>query len=248
MSSAVLRALARRVPALDQRCPRPGRPACGTCPDPSARRPTCTRSPPRTACVSTSTSPSCSRSANDPGADRPGGNPRLSGQHVILCTVAAPGEIKWVGCRRGLSGRSLAMGSQALLGEDVQDLLAVPGQLGSPTPFTSGKLASVDGGAAAICRRVASWKITYAGMPCSFATAARQARSRSNTASASGDSSAQDRRPTPGGPRRQRRPSAPPAPRRGRRRGRGASRRNRPAAPRAAPPLRSVSASVPCRP
>ena len=31
MSSAVLRALARRVPALDQAGPRPGRPACGTC-------------------------------------------------------------------------------------------------------------------------------------------------------------------------------------------------------------------------
>ena len=38
----------------------PGRPACGTCPGLSARRPTCTRSPPRPGCVSTSTSASCS--------------------------------------------------------------------------------------------------------------------------------------------------------------------------------------------
>ena len=42
----------------------------------------------------------------------------------------------------------------------------------------------------AIWRSVASWKITYAGTPCSFALAARQARSRSKTAAADGGSSA----------------------------------------------------------
>ena len=60
MSSAVLRALARRVPPWTMRCPRPGRPACGTCPDRSPRRPTCTRSPPGTGCASMSTLASCS--------------------------------------------------------------------------------------------------------------------------------------------------------------------------------------------
>src|SRR5690348_9502006 len=69
----------------------------------------------------------------------------------------------------------------------------------APTPLTPDSSASVDGGAAAMSRRVASWKITYGGMPSSLATDVRHARSRSNTGSASGGSS------TPG------RPGAPPS-------------------------------------
>src|SRR5271166_297491 len=121
----------------------------------------------------------------------------------------------------------------------------------SPTPFTRASSSSVDGGAAAICRRVASWKITYAGMPCSFATAARQPRSRSNTASASGASSACGPGDLPRGV-----PAATPAlapafgprpPRpAGEGAGRAASRRNRTCrSPRSTSALRSVSASVP---
>src|SRR5690349_25075266 len=60
----------------------------------------------------------------------------------------------------------------------------------SPTPLICLSSSSVDGGEAAMSRRVASWKITYGGMPSSLATDVRHARSRSNTGSASGGSSA----------------------------------------------------------
>src|SRR6185437_10074455 len=60
----------------------------------------------------------------------------------------------------------------------------------SPTPLTCLSSSSVDGGEAAMSRRVESWKIMYGGMPSSLATDVRHARSRSNTGSASGGSSA----------------------------------------------------------
>jgi SnoaL-like domain len=53
--------------------------------------------------------------------------------------------------------------------------------------LTKASPASVDGGEAVMSRRVASWKITYGGIPCSFATAVRQVRRPSNTFSASGE-------------------------------------------------------------
>src|SRR5690349_3528354 len=51
----------------------------------------------------------------------------------------------------------------------------------SPTPLICLSSSRVDGGEAAMSRRVASWKITYGGMPSSLATDVRHARSRSNT-------------------------------------------------------------------
>ena len=82
----------------------------------------------------------------------------------------------------------------------------------SPTPLIVPSSASVAGGAAAICRSVASWKITYAGTPCSLAVAARQARSRSNTGAASARQLARrpPPRPRPARPDR-RRPAVPAA-------------------------------------
>ena len=95
-------------------------------------------------------------------------------------------------------------------------------------------------------RRVASWKITYGGMPSSLATDVRHARSRSNTGSASGGSSAAAGRPaartrtrTGTGPPRPAAPAAGPG-------AFGGSRRNVTCrSPRITSPLRSVSASVP---
>src|SRR6516162_2179272 len=60
----------------------------------------------------------------------------------------------------------------------------------SPTPLTWPSSASDDGRVAAISRSVASWKITYAGTPCSFATPARHARNCSNSPTASAGRSA----------------------------------------------------------
>ncbi len=62
--------------------------------------------------------------------------------------------------------------------------------LASPTPPILARSASDDGCCSAISRSVASWKITYAGTPCSLAAAARQARSCSNTPAAAAGSSA----------------------------------------------------------
>src|SRR5690606_21098255 len=59
----------------------------------------------------------------------------------------------------------------------------------SPTPLTVPSSSNDPGIRVAISRRVASWKMTYAGTPCSLAVAARQARSRSNTGTASSGSS-----------------------------------------------------------
>src|SRR4029077_4019434 len=81
----------------------------------------------------------------------------------------------------------------------------------APTPLTCLSSSSVDGGEAAMSRRVESWKITYGGMPSSLATDVRQARSRSNTPSASGDSSAAAGRPA-AAPEPAPAPAPPPPP------------------------------------
>src|SRR5262249_61574715 len=67
----------------------------------------------------------------------------------------------------------------------------------SPTPLICLSSSSVDGGEAAMSRRVESWKITYGGMPSSLATDVRHARSRSNTGPASGGNSTAARPPPP---------------------------------------------------
>jgi hypothetical protein len=119
----------------------------------------------------------------------------------------------------------------------------------SPTPLIWASPSIVVGGAAAICRSVASWKITYGGMPSSFATPVRQARSRSNTCSASGPSSPAA---GPAVARRARPDEADEADEPGEAdrvdgsAGRGASRRNLTCrSPRSTWPEASVSASVP---
>ena len=79
--------------------------------------------------------------------------------------------------------------------EYAEDRLAVLVQLGVADAVDPPSSSSVEGGEAAISRRVASWKITYGGMPSSLATDVRHARNRSNTGSASGGSSAGTGRP-----------------------------------------------------
>jgi len=118
----------------------------------------------------------------------------------------------------------------------------------SPTPLICLSSSSVDGGEAAMSRRVESWKITYGGMPSSLATDVRHARSRSNKGSASGGSSMSAARPGAAACAFAPVPEPPAAPRllRGGAGAFGGSRRNmtcRP--PRSTSPLRSVSASVP---
>src|SRR5690348_17298566 len=90
--------------------------------------------------------------------------------------------------------RAQAQGSAARTSRMAWPYLS---SLVAPTPLTPASSVSVDGGDAAISRRVASWKITYGGMPSSLATDVRHARSRSNTGSASGGSSTAAARPVP---------------------------------------------------
>jgi hypothetical protein len=55
------------------------------------------------------------------------------------------------------------------VGENVQDLLAVPGQLGLAHTVDEGQPGQHPRSEAAVCRRVESWKMMYAGTLCSFA-------------------------------------------------------------------------------
>ena len=109
----------------------------------------------------------------------------------------------------------------------------------APTPEMAARSASDPGAVAAICRRVASWKITYAGTPCSFAVAARQARSRSNSA-APGRPARQCQRP-PGLRRRTAPRAARPSPLGPRAAAQpcGAPRQHLARSPRSAPACRS---------
>lgn len=92
-------------------------------------------------------------------------------------------------------GTSVVAGYSASMSRTCWPYLA---SLCSPMPLIRLTASRVDGHSAAIWRRVESWKITYAGTPWSLAASARQARSRSNTAKAAGDSSAAETAPAGG--------------------------------------------------